>query len=491
MIDGAIITGIIILAVIFCVLFIAFTLWKRVPQSKAAVVTGMKKRVISGGGGFVIPVFERYDIISLENIKAIVNIDDAISEQGVPVSVKTVAIVKVKSDNESILTAMEQFFRGDVAKTTKAIEEQIEIVLLGKLREIVAKMTVEDLNRDKDKFITEVQGNAARDLAGMGLEIKAFTVKDISDKNGYLEALGREQIAIVKQKADIAEAEARRDTTIRVAEADRKGEEARLIAATQIAEANKEKELKVQAFRKEEQTAKAVADNAYIIEENKVKKEVTETELQVQLIRTQRETEVAEQEALRKAKELEATVNKQADAELYKQRQEAEASKFREISKAQADAERVRLDGEAAANAIRARGMADADAIKATGLAEADAIQAKGLAEAEAMAKKAEAFKQYNDAAVVQLIIEQLPNIAGKIAEPISKVEKIVAIDGSNDGKGGASKVAGYVTDIMAQLPETVEALTGMDLGSLVGGFMTNARGNAESDTNKDQKIKK
>ena len=305
------------------------------------------------------------------------------------------------------------------------------------------------------------------------MEIKAFTVKDISDKNGYLEALGRRQIADVKRGADIAEAEAKRDTTISVAEADRKGEEARLVAATQIAEANKEKELKVQAFRKEEEAARAIADNAYQIEENKVKKEVTETAMQVELLKRQRETEVAQQEALRREQELVAEVNKKADAELYKQQKDAEAAKVQQVKKAEADATRIELDGNARATAIKAEGQAEADAIKAKALAEAEAIEAKGLAEAKAMREKAEAFKQYNEAAVVQMIIAQLPEIAGNIAQPLGNIDRIVAIDGNSGGKGGASKVSGYVTDLMAQLPETVESLTGLDILDLVKKFVT------------------
>ena len=461
------VVGIIILVAIFGVIGIAFTLWKRIPQNTAAVVTGLKKRVISGGGGFVIPIFERYDKISLENIKIIVNIEDAISDQGVPVSVKTVAVVKVKSNTESILTAIEQFHKNTMDKTVAAIQEQAEFVLVGKLREIIAKMTVEELNRDKDKFISNVQENAAVELAGMGLEIKTFTVKDISDKNGYLAALGRKQIAEVKRNADIAEAVARQETTVKVAEADRVGEEAKLIAETKVAEAAKTKELQVQAFRQEEQRAKAAADLAYEIEENKVKKEVTETEMQVELLRRERETEVAAQEAIKRERELDATVRKQAEADKYKHEREAEAAKFQQIAKAEAEASRVKLDGEAEALAVKAKGEAEAAAIRAKGLAEAEAIKAKGLAEAEAMQKKAEAFKQYNDAAVTQMIIEQLPEIAGQIAAPLSQVEKIVAIDGGGNG-GGATKVAGYVTDIMAKVPEVVDALTGIDLVNLV-----------------------
>ena len=444
-----------ILGLVFLVLFGFFMLWKRIPQNKAAIVTGLRKRIISGGGGLVIPLFERYDVISLENIKIPLDIDNAISSQGVPVTVKAVAVVKVKSDKESIYSAVEQFFRGATDKTAAEIATQSSYVLVGKLREIIAKMTVEETYQDKDKFSSEVQQNAAISLAEMGLEIKAFTVMSIDDANGYLVALGRKRISEVKRDAKIAEADAERETVVRTAEATRLGAEAKLKAETQVAEATKEKELKVQEYRREQESAKAIADNAYQIEENKVKKEVTETELQVELLRRQRETELAEQEAKRREKELEATINKQADAERYRQERLAEAQKYEQVARAEAQAASVKLDGQARAEAIRLQGQA-----------EAEAIQAKGLAEAEAMMKKAEAFKQYNDAAVIQMLIERLPEIAKNIADPLSQTEKIVVIDngGGGNGKSGASKVAGYVTDIIAQLPETVEALTGVDL---------------------------
>ncbi|MCL2048092.1 MAG: SPFH domain-containing protein [Defluviitaleaceae bacterium] len=445
-----------ILILVFMAAFTMALLWKRIPQNKAAVVTGLKKRIISGGGRLVIPIFERYDVISLENIKIPLDIDNAISSQGVPVTVRAVAVVKIKSDKESIYSAVEQFFRGATDKTSAEIATQSSYVLVGKLREIIAKMTVEETYRDKDKFSSEVQENAAISLAEMGLEIKAFTVMSIDDANGYLAALGRKRISEVKRDAKIAEADAERETVVRTAEATRLGAEAKIKAETQVAEATKEKELKVQAYRREQESAKAIADNAYQIEENKVKKEVTETELQVELLRRQRETELAEQEAKRKEKELEATINKQADAERYRQERQAEARKFEQEANAQAQATAIKLDGQARAESIRLQGQA-----------EAEAIQAKGLAEAEAMMKKAEAFKQYNDAAVIQMLIERLPEIAKNIAAPLSQTEKIVVIDNGGNGAGGnsgASKVAGYVTDIIAQLPETVEALTGVDL---------------------------
>jgi len=448
--------GVIIIIAIVAVFFAMLALWKRIPQNKAAVITGLRKRIISGGGGLVVPLLERYDVISLENIKIPLDISNALSSEGVPVMVKSVAVVKVKSDKESIYSAVEQFFRGNTDKTAAEIATQSSYVLVGKLREIIAKMTVEEIFQDKDKFSSEVQENAAIALAEMVLEIKAFTVMEIDDQNGYLVALGRKRISEVKRDAQIAEAEAERETVVKTAEANRRGAEAKILAETQIAEAAKERDIKIQSYRKEQESAKAVADNAYLIEENKVKKEVTETELQVELLRRQRETELAEQEAKRKEKELEATVNKQADAERYRQERLAEAKKFEQVTKAQAEAEAVKLEGFAKAEAVRVQGQA-----------EAEAIQAKGFAEAEAMLKKAEAFKQYNDAAVIQMMIERLPEIAKNVAEPISRTEKIVVIDNGGGGNGkpaGASKIAGYVTDIVAQLPETVEALTGVNL---------------------------
>jgi len=472
-------TNIIIIAVlagIFLVVFLIFSLWKRIPQNKAAVITGLRKKIISGGGGLVFPLLERYDVISLENIKIPLDIDNAISAQGVPIIAKSVAVVKVKSDKESIYSAVEQFFRGNTNATAQEIATQSSYVLVGKLREIIAKMTVEEIYQDKDKFSSEVQENAAIALAEMGLEIKAFTVMSIDDVNGYLEALGRKRISEVKRDAQIAEADAERETVVRTAEATRLGSEAKLLAETQVAEATKEKELKIQSYRKEQESAKAIADNAYQIEENKVKKEVTETELQVELLRRQKETELAEQEAKRMERELEATVNKQANAERYRQEQLADAQRYQQVAKANADAEAVKLEGNARAEAIRVQGQA-----------EAEAIQARGLAEAEAMMKKAEAFKQYNDAAVIQMMIERLPEIAKNVAEPISRTEKIVVIDQGGGGNGkpaGASKVAGYVTDIIAQLPETVEALTGVNLvdvlkGATGGKVDTNESANA------------
>ena len=281
---------VIIVAVIFFLIFSMLTMYKKVPQDKALVVTGFRgRRVITGGGGIVVPLLERSDYMSLENMQIEIRIDGALTSQGVGIVADGVAVVKVKSDRESILSAAEQFntsrgleyMLGVIAKTTQQVLE-------GKLREIVSKMTVETIYKDRETFASHVQGVAATELQNLGLELKVLTIKDISDKNGYLEALGKPRIAEVKRDAQIAEANAAMETKVKTSDANRTGEAAKLESETQIAESNKEKELKVQSYNKDQQTAKAEADLAYDIKSNIVKKEVAETEMQVLILRKQK-----------------------------------------------------------------------------------------------------------------------------------------------------------------------------------------------------------
>ncbi len=481
----AIIIASVIVVVILLVLVLITSMWKKVPQDKALVITGMKKRVISGGGGFVIPLLERADRISLENMKIEVRTDGARTEQGVDIRADGVAVIKVKSDKDSILSAIEQFNTGKEQQTIDIIKDTAKDVLEGKLREIISKMTVEEIYKDREKFASQVQEVAAVGLASMGLELKAFTIRDISDKNGYLEALGKPRIAEVKKNAAIAEADAAKETRIKTAESERLGAEAKILAETQIAEANKERELKIQAYRTEQETAKAKADLAYEIEKNKVAREVTETEMLVEIMRKQKETELEEQEALRRERELAATVNKQADAEKYRTQTQADAEKYKTEKQSDAKQYAQSKEAEAVAMAIRVRAEAEAEAIRIKGEAEAASILAKGAAEAETMEKKAAAYKLYNDAAVTQMIIERLPDIANAIAAPLAKTDKIVIIDNGTGGEGkGAAKVTGYVTDIVSQLPETIEAMTGFNLMDAI----KNKFGGSDEETGRGEK---
>lgn len=485
--QAGLIAGIIVAVIVLMIVSVS-TMWKRVPQDKALVVTGLKKRVISGGGGFVIPLLERADKISLENMKFDVRTDGARTEQGVDIRADGVAVIKVKSDKESILSATEQFNTGKEDRTIEVIKDTSKDVLEGKLREIISKMTVEEIYKDREKFASQVQEVAAVALAGMGLELKAFTIRDISDKNGYLEALGKPRIAEVKKNASIAEADAIKETQIKTSESERMGAEARILAETQVAAATKEKELKVQAYREEQETAKAKADLAYEIERNRVAKEVTETAMLVEITKKEKETEIQSQEAIRRERELLATVNKQADAEQYKAQKLADADKYKAEKQAEAKKYSQLQEAEAASRAIKIKAEAEAEAIRIKGEAEAASILAKGNAEAETMEKKAEAYKLYNEAAVAQMIIEKLPEIANAVAQPLAKTEKIVIVDqGGNSGEnGGAAKVTGYVTDIVSQLPETIEAVTGINLMDTLKGKKKQEEGQGSEQKKED-----
>ncbi|MGL4738299.1 MAG: flotillin family protein [Cellulosilyticaceae bacterium] len=449
--DGLMMAGTIVGVIIFILLSIAL-LWKKAPQDKAIVVTGLKKRVISGAGGIVIPIFEQVDRISLENMKVEIKTFGSLDRNGVPLDTDGVAIIKVKSDKECILQAIEQFNTGKEKETITVIKSTVQDVLEGKLREIISKMTVEEIYKDREMFANEVENVAKNDLEKMGLEIKTFTIRDIDDQQGYLKALGAKQIAEVKKDASIAEAEALQVQMQRTAEARRAGKEAELAAETQIARAEKDKELKVQAYKEEEQKAQAKADFAYQVEENVVRKQVIEAKKNAELFEEQRQTEIAEQQARKREKELEATIKKVAEADKFKIEQSADAERYEMIRKAEAEAETIRIKGQAEAEAIRLKGQASADAMKA---------------EAEAMKEKAEAYKQYGEAAIVEMIASRLPEIAKHVSEPLSKTEKIVVIDNGGEG-GGASRVTKSVTNMVAQVPEVVDALTGINLAELI-----------------------
>ena len=466
--ETPIIAGVIVGVLLLLMLSITL-MWRKVSQDKALVVTGLKKRVISGGGGLVIPLFEKADMISLENIKIEIRTDGALTEQGVDISADGVAVIKVKSQAESVLSAMEQFNTGNGKQTIIVIHDTAKDVLEGKLREIISKLTMEEIYKDREKFASQVQEVAALDLAEMGLEIKAFTIRDISDANGYLEALGKKRISEVKRDADIAVAEANKETKIQTAEANRMGEAALLISQTQIAESNKEKEILVQNYRREQEIEKAKADQAYEIEASKAQQEIEKEKMQVQIVKKQKEIELAQQESARREQELNATIVKQADAEKYAAEKRAEAEKYAAEKKAEAERYKQVQGAMAESEAVKLMGQANSEAITLKGMAEVEIIRQKGYAEAEAMMKKAEAYKQYNDAAVSQMMIEKLPELARAIAEPLSKTEKIVILDQNGNGRG-AAKITDYVTSIMASLPETVNTLTGVDLIEILKG---------------------
>ena len=508
---GIVIPVVAILAILFVVLLLIKSMWKVVPQDKAGVVTGLKKRVITGGGGLIVPVFEHIDYISLGNITLDVDSNGILSNQGVPISVCTTAVIKVKNDTQSILSAIEQFVGRDEVGIAQSIRDQSISVLEGKLREIVAGMSVEDLYNNREQFRSEVEKVVSQEFGGMGLEIKNFTIKDISDENGYIEAMGAGRIAEQRKDAKIREANATREENEKTSEARKIGEQAKINSQTEINEAAKNQAVRQAQFDEEQKKAEAKAEIAKEIQMNisqkeviqaqadaelvrqQRNKEIEEARIQVEITQAQKNTELAEQKAIEKEKQLVSEVVKPAEAEKERQAREADAQKYTAIKKAEAEAEKKKIDAEAEAArkkldaeaeaeailakakaeaaAISAKATAEADAVATTGEAEAKAISAKGtaeaearkallLAEAEGLEKKAEAMQKMNDAGITQMIIDKLPEIANAIAKPMENIDKI-SIIGSGDG---VSEVVDYVPTALAKTIEAVRETTGFDL---------------------------
>lgn len=466
-----------VIAVVFILLAILFAYSSRVKKvgpNEVLVISGRgegrrdagqmesKYRIVTGGRTFVWPVLERVDSLSLELMTIDVTTPDVPTIQGVPVTVDGVAQIKIGSDENSIRTASIQL----LSKTHEEIRHVAHETLAGHLRAILGTLTVEQLYRDREAFAQKVQEVSADDMSHMGMEIVSFVIKDIGDAEGYLEALGRPRIAQVKRDATIGEAEASRDATIESARARQEGESAKFQAETRIAESRKEFEVQRAAYEAEINRQKAESELAYTLQQNIVQQKVKAEEVQIEVIAKQKQIEVQEQEANRMERELLATVRRPADAERYRVQTLAEARQFQLQTEASGEAEAIRQRGEGEAAAAKARGLAQAEVLRQQGLAEAEVIREQGLAEAEATSKKALAWEQYTQAAVIQQILDKLPEMAAAISEPLSKTDRIVVIsNGGENGSGsGASRITQDVTNVIAQVPATIEALTGINL---------------------------
>ncbi len=474
----------IIVVAVIIVLGIAFwARYKTVGPDEAMIVTGSflgsrnvdvdesgrKIKIVRGGGAFILPIFQKAEFLSLLSHKLDVSTPEVYTEQGVPVMADGVAIIKIGGAVEDVATAAEQF----MGKPTESLKGEAQEVLEGHLRAILGSMTVEEVYRNRDKFAQEVQGVAARDLKKMGLQIVSFTIKDLRDKHGYLDALGKPRIAAVKRDADIAEAEAVRDSRIQKARAEEEGQKAELLRDTNIAEAAKAKELKVAAFKKDQDMAKAEADQAYAVQEARSKQSVVEEQMRVELVRKEREIDLEAKEILRREKQYDAEVKKKADADRYAVEQAAEAEKAKRMT--EADAMKYHIEAEAKANAEQKRleGLAIAEAERAKGTAEAEVTRLRGLAEAEAKDKLAQAFEKFGEAAVLDIIAKMLPELAGKVAEPIKGIDKLTVVD---TGHGeGAARLSNYVTSLMATAPEMLKSVSGLDVSALIKGLTSRA----------------
>ncbi|UYO31136.1 flotillin lipid rafts scaffold protein FloT [Bacillus halotolerans] len=477
---------IIVIAVVFFLLIaliaVFITKYRTAGPDEALIVTGSylgnknvhvdeggnRLKIVRGGGTFVLPVFQQAEPLSLLSSKLDVSTPEVYTEQGVPVMADGTAIIKIGGSIGEIATAAEQF----LGKSKEDREQEAREVLEGHLRSILGSMTVEEIYKNREKFSQEVQRVASQDLAKMGLVIVSFTIKDVRDKNGYLESLGKPRIAQVKRDADIATAEADKETRIKRAEADKEAKKSELERATEIAEAEKINQLKMAEYRRDQDTAKANADQAYDLETAKARQQVTEQEMQVKIIERQKQIELEEKEILRRERQYDSEVKKKADADRYSVEQSAAAEKAKQL--AQADAKKYSIEAMAKAEAERVRidGLAKAEAEKAKGETEAEVIRLKGLAEAEAKEKIAAAFEQYGQAAIFDMIVKMLPEYAKQVSAPLSNIDKITVVDtGGNGDSSGANKVTGYATNLMSTLQESLKASSGIDVKEMIENF--------------------
>jgi len=491
---------VIVLAVLLSVL-IAVWLFSRnyikVSPNAAAVFSGRKRRladgrevgyrIVKGGAALRIPLLEKVDYLSLNLLTIPLEIRRAYTVKGVPVSVKAVANVKIKSDEVSLQAAAERFLGMTLAEVQKVIFQTLE----GHLRAILGTLTVEEINNDRQSFAQKLTSEAAADLERMGIGVDVLIIQEISDEEGYLDALGKRRTAEVKRDAQIGEAEATRDSKIQSSLAMQEGEKVKLDTDANISLAHRDLEVKKAQYEAEVERERATAEQSGPLSGAKARQAVVAEEIRIDKIRTQEQIAVQEQEVKRRQQELEATVVKPADAERTATILRAEASKQGAIleaegkkqaliAMAEAEQERLHKEGLGRALAIEAEGKAQAAKIEATGLAQAKAIEAQGLAEAVAIFKKAEAWKQFNEAARLQTILERLPGIIqasaavfGAVAAPLGNIDKVVMIEqgnggnGSANGQSGMNRFASTAPSVVFGLLQQLEAL-GLNVPNLL-----------------------
>jgi len=449
-----IIAGLMVVAILFLMAMFA-QLYRKAGPHEALVVYGFRgTRIIKGRGSVILPMVENCRLLSLELMSFdVAPQQDLYTKQGVAVTVEAVAQIKVRSDQASILTAAEQF----LTKAPQQREGLIRLVMEGHLRGIIGQLTVEQIVKEPEMVGDRMRSTCADDMSKMGLEVISFTIKEVRDKNEYISNMGRPDIARIKRDAEMATADAERDTAIKRATALRESAVAKALAdqerviaetasQTRQAEAQRDLDINKATYAEQSRRQQAQADKAYEIQTNIMQQQVTAEQVKVQQVEKEGQIKVQEAEITRHEKELIATILK--EAEVNRQRIETLAA-----------AEKSRLTAEAEGRAA---------AIRTQGEAEASIIFQKGEAEAKAMNVKAEAYQEWNQAAVVDKLLTNMADVVRAMAEPLSKVDKITIVSTGNDGAAGVHKITGDMTKIAAQVPALFEALSGMDIKQLM-----------------------
>ena len=441
--------------VLLMVMIVVARMYRKAGPHEALIVYGMGgTHVYTGRGAIIFPMVQTCKDLSLELMSFdVAPQQNLYTNQGVAVTVEAVAQIKVKSDKESILTAAEQF----LTKRPEQREALIRLVMEGHLRGIMGQLTVEQIVKEPEMVGDRMRSTCADDMSKMGLVVVSFTIKEVRDKNEYITNMGRPDVARIKRDAEVAAAEADRDIAIKRAEMQRasavaraQADQERVAAETaslaKQAEAQRDLDIKKAAYVEATKKAQAQADKAYEIETNIQQQQVIAESVRVQQVEREAQVKVQEAEIARRERELIATVLKSADVERQRIETLAEAERQRLIKEAEGRASSIRAQGEA----------------------EAEIIFKKGEAEAKAMNVKAEAYQEYNQAAVVDKLITGLPDVVRALSEPLSKIDKVTIVSTGNGDAAGAYKLTGDITKIAAQVPALFEALSGMQMSDLL-----------------------
>ncbi|MBR5536577.1 MAG: flotillin family protein [Clostridia bacterium] len=420
------------------------------PPDTAYIISGFRKpRILIGKAGIRIPFLERLDKLSLKMFSVDVKTTDYVPNAEY-INVKVDATVKIRiGQSEEMMTLASKFFLNE---KEDMIIRRVQDTLEGNMREIVGQMRLEEMVTDRKAFGERVQENAIPDLQKMGLEMISFNVQSFSDQNNVIEDLGIDNISQIKKGAAVAKAQADRDIAIAQAQAAKEANDAKVQSEMEIAEKQTALAIRQAELKQQSDVKKADADAAYAIQEQEQRRSIEVSSANADIARAERTAELRAKEVEVTKQTLDAEIRAKADAERYAAEQEAEAELFRRTKEAEAKMiERQR----------------EAEGIRAVGEAEAEAIRLKALAEAEGIDKKAEAMKKYGEAAVIEMIMEALPQIAKNVAEPLSKVDKITMY-----GEGNSAKLLSDIVNGTTQVTEGISAGMGIDIKSLIMGAL-------------------
>lgn len=432
--------------------------------------------IYHGGGTLVVPFKERVDVMSVELMTLEIRTPEFFTKYGVPIVVDGIAQIKVRSDDTSALATAAEMF---LSKTEAEMNDIAHQMMQGHLRAVISTMPFEEIHANPEAFAQQVQRLTAADLANMGIQVVSFTIREVQDPSGFLQALGRPQLAEVQKEAELGEARATREATVGRAVAERETKVSRAASAREaklaeiqsevaVADASADKDCRMHVLSSKVAEAKASSDVAYDLSLAREQRELMKEQLELQELQIQR-----------REKELALEVEKPAEAERRRIEILARAEHARCRAEAEAEADAARARGLAEAEVIRERGAAEAQSARDMALAEASGLEAKLHAEAEGMREKAEAWQRYSSAALGELLIERLPEIASAVSAPLAAVDRIVLVGGSGES-AGVEKVTGSVAKVMAQLPAVVESLSGIDLSSLLASVAPGVEGPPE-----------